>query len=309
MSSVSQGAQNAQPLFEVSYFEPYYSKGLARWCPGIRPVRRAHTWRQLAASLTRFRPGPDDGDKTRLPSWSPAIYPADKTRAAEHVEAVSCLVLDIDTGGSIAESIARWSSWPAVIHSSFSYTPEVQKHRVVLPLARPIAVRWWARAWAWAAARDPRLDKACKDASRLYFLPALRSPDAPRVAHVVETDGGLLDLGDGSDLPETDAERVARRWRERGAVAVAPGSVASTIKARLKSDPEVRQRLGLALGGRVCGDGVEEIRCPACGRGSVWFPILPTKAGKAYCHHKKTCGYSGWLDELHAALSAAPVAA
>lgn len=112
------------------------------------------------------------GKDTRL--WSPAIFRTPR-RASSEVETLCALVLDYD--GDELEPIdplsiqAVWAEYEHLIHSTF--TPG--SYRVVLPYPQPIPAVEHANAWAWAKARDPRIDGSCKDLSRAYYWPTART--------------------------------------------------------------------------------------------------------------------------------------
>src|SRR5205085_2396964 len=70
-----------------------------------------------------------------------------------------------------------------VIHSTYSYTPENPKLRVVLPLKRPVRADDWPDMWprinerVFGGVNDPQT----KDLARLSYKPSCR-PGAPRIA-------------------------------------------------------------------------------------------------------------------------------
>jgi len=121
-------------------------------------------------------------DKRRAPCWSPARYRASEPgiapRRLDAVEALTCLVLDVDDGTPLRRLIefaqssgARW--WA---HTSWSHREDHPKARLIWPLEEPIAVAQWSAAWSaaqrWAAANGITVDPQCKDSSRAYLLPA-----------------------------------------------------------------------------------------------------------------------------------------
>lgn len=108
--------------------------------------------------------------KESVPLWSPATF-RDARRAAANVETVSALVLDYDGDFDPADLMATWSDYEHVLHSTF--TPG--SFRVVLPYASPLTSEQHRAVWTWAKGRDARIDGACKDASRAYFLPTCRA--------------------------------------------------------------------------------------------------------------------------------------
>lgn len=288
------------PTFAVATFSSAFDN---------HPAPRRVTWRALCQSLTTFRVVRAE-DKRHLPAWSPAEYPDGARRCASAVRAVSCIVLDLDDGSRAAQAQAAWEDWPHIVHTTWSHTPDAPRLRLVVPLEVPVPRALWHRAWHWAHARSGLVaDPACKDPSRLYFVPAVRSHDWPRWARVFDPGGPLLRI-DAEALPltpdEQEAARIAAARAMRPPVQVRAGvSDAALRRLRseaLRSDPEARRRAAMALGGRVAGEGSTEaargVRCPQCGDASVWWPISPVSSPKAMCHHRKSCGWSQWLDLL-----------
>jgi hypothetical protein len=98
------------------------------------------------------------------------------------VAAVWALVVDIDegfTGGAsgLSESLKAIGK-SAITHTTWSHTPRQLKARVVFPFDCECPVEKWPEVWRagqrWAATWGAKVDAACKDPSRLYFLPASR---------------------------------------------------------------------------------------------------------------------------------------
>lgn len=112
----------------------------------------------------------DASGKESVPLWSPATF-RDHRRAAANVESLSALVLDYDGDFDPADIMTTWQAYEHVLHSTF--TPG--SYRVVIPYDRAVTPEEHRIIWAWAKARDPRIDGACKDASRMYFIPTCRS--------------------------------------------------------------------------------------------------------------------------------------
>jgi len=125
--------------------------------------------------------------KTELRIWSPTLYPPGARRGADHVVHLSCVVLDYDEGASIDEASDRWSEVFHIVHSTWSYTPERPRFRLVLPLAHPVPAEHWEPVWSWASARAGGCnDPALKSPASTYALPATPSVRTPRRAFVVE---------------------------------------------------------------------------------------------------------------------------
>jgi hypothetical protein len=244
-------------------------------------------------------------DKRRCAAWSPAVLHEGRRRGNDHVEAVSCIVLDYDDGTDLLTALDPWRDWPCIYHTSWSCTDDVAKYRLVVPLARPVPALAWRWVWRWAAQRaGGTIDPACSDASRLYFLPH-RRPGAPFDTGTHDPGGALCDpdwhLVDAGTLAavgrSTDSVARERDWEGRDYRATA--STAQRVAAEaLRADPAVRERVGSALRGVVRGTRCHGIRCPACGRASVWFLIDPRVKATAECNHRNSCGWYGHLDQL-----------
>ncbi len=244
-------------------------------------------------------------DKSGLPAWSAATFEPGRRRAKDTVVAVSCLVLDYDEGTPIAEVHEAWSPWPHVLHTSWSHTEAHAKSRVVLPFEVPIAAVSWPRVFAWALTRAPSIDRRCSDPSRLWFVPAIRSAEWPFVSKVWDEPSNLLRL-EPENLPPAPAEHPPKLTLVRRESGPPPRVRADRqlgeAQRALKASPDARRRAGEALGGRVCGGGdgerIDQVVCPACGRLSVWWPVSPRTTVKALCHHRASCGWTGFLDTL-----------
>jgi hypothetical protein len=258
------------------------------------PKPRTCTVEALVQALTRF-PVIGATNKLDLPAWSPARFSPGRTRSADAVVDLSCMVLDHDAGDPDA-ALDAWSGLIAVAHSTWSHTEDAPRFRVVLPLARPIPANRWSAAWSWASERGPEADRSCKDASRLYFRPAVPSRDAPRFARVQR--GDLLDLL--PLLPEATAPASTRT--ERSTLGVPARLRQHAVVVRLSRDPWSRERVAAELGATVSGDGdrrrASGVACPACARASVWFYLAPSRQHRARCNHRNSCGWVGGLDEL-----------
>jgi len=81
------------------------------------------------------------GAKETIPAWMPTILRPDDAgryrRAKASVVAVSCLVLDLDQGEPLERAAALAEGYTAMMHTSWSHTPEHPKARLVFPFAEP----------------------------------------------------------------------------------------------------------------------------------------------------------------------------
>ena len=111
-------------------------------------------------------------DKRTLPMWSP-VRLSPSYRRKDNVVCASCLVLDYDDGTTIDVAMATWSRWYRILHTSWSHRPDKHRFRLVLPLQRDVTPEEYPALWRWAEVfADRQVDKACKDISRAWALPA-----------------------------------------------------------------------------------------------------------------------------------------
>jgi hypothetical protein len=257
------------------------------------PIGRRFPWPKVVEMLSRYR---TVAAKSDLPLWSAASWAHGATtcRAAD-VEAVGMLVLDYDSGQvGLEEAVRIWGRWTAIVHTSPSHRPDAPKFRVVVPLARPIAPADWPRVWRWAAAWGKAVDHSAKDAGRRYFLPGGSAPEHWRA--VVTERRPWLHLDPTRLPPEPAPQRPVVPRPPPGPIS--ESDARREIADRLKVDPDLRASAGLRLGGQVSGGNVRAVPCPQCGDRSVWWPLAPTATPQAMCNHRKSCGWTGWIDIL-----------
>ena len=139
---------------------------IAHWTGG-ELVRRLRTVQPLARKLD-------------APGWLPVrMLPGSTHRKADQIAAVWALVLDLDQDVESIESLwqsVRAQQLEAMAHTTYSHTLQTPKARVVFPFSEECPADRWAEVWAagqrWASTWGATLDTACRDPSRLYFLPA-----------------------------------------------------------------------------------------------------------------------------------------
>lgn len=168
-----------------------------------QPKNRSLSWEELAEKLTRHtRRRRKDG-----PLWSPACYRPDATRGKAGVESVCCVVLDFDDGTRPENLTPGWERWEYVIHTTYQNTPEAPRWRAVFPLRERVL----AAAWPEVHARltlglgGGHTDESCKDASRLYYLPACEPGAVP---FTLRHEGERLDPGAFPELAPAGPERA-----------------------------------------------------------------------------------------------------
>jgi hypothetical protein len=207
------------------------------------------------------------------------------TRSNSAVVDVHALVLDVDDGTQPDVVLGALAGLELVWHTSYSHTAACPRLRAVVMLEAPVLAAAWKgvaveamRRWSWA-------DKACKDASRAYYVPTAGA-DGDWQCGVVH--GAPLDV---SSWREAVPRARARRWEPGGWLAADP----SAADAR---DPAWRLTQGLAAGGRDAGRVIRGVRCPSCDRPAVWWPVDPERTTRAMCSHRNSCGWSGRIQEL-----------
>jgi hypothetical protein len=178
------------------------------------PKPYALSWGELIELLTHH----DRRDTKSGPAWVPAEFKPGAKRAATNVERITVGVFDLDERSPHepidAETFARVltaideAGVAAVVHSSYRYTLECPKCRVVFRLSRPLLP---AENAAFRAAVQRRFnfyaDPATKDPSRLYYLPA-----APQGAPVF---AAASDASEPLNVDELLAESRAAVLTER----------------------------------------------------------------------------------------------
>jgi hypothetical protein len=165
------------------------------------PTRLATSWQELAALFS---------DPCRTPCtvatcrgsacvhkeggcWSPAVFSGSR-RARQDVEAISCLVIDVDHATEAAVDALRGkiADYQHVLHTTHADRQDDRRMRVVVQLTRPVAVGEWPQFWRAAALLlDAPADPSCGDVARCYYLPS-RPRDADYF--VAEHAGVALDV-------------------------------------------------------------------------------------------------------------------
>jgi hypothetical protein len=233
--------------------------------------------------------------KLRLPCWSPVTYAPGAVRGAAGVLFVHALVLDFDDGTSIDDAMLPWMDWPFILHTTWSHREDAPRFRLVLILAEPVPAAAWPRAWDWAAARaGRRVDPKCKDPSRLYLGPAVANEHAPWRAIVHDPGGSLLGI-DWARLPDTTPTPTKARTVGGGSP-IDPRRRAA--RELLQHDRAARVRAAQLLGATLVDRRADHIRCPGCGRDTVWFWLEPGRQSTAACKHQESCHWWGHLDDL-----------
>jgi hypothetical protein len=101
--------------------------------------------------------------------WSPVIYAPGTTRGNHNVEAVTCLVVDMD-GESFDHARLDGLEWFA--YTTWSHRPNDEHWHLVLPLKDPVPAHRWGEVWTRLHERINIVgDPATKDPARIFYLP------------------------------------------------------------------------------------------------------------------------------------------
>lgn len=144
-------------------------------------------------------------DKNANQAFAPTKFNGTRNKA-KAIEATA-LVLDYDSKSdskvSLDKTIALWASKRilAYVYTTHSQTDENHCFRVVIPLKEPIPKNKFDLLWNWAFDQDPNIDKACKDISRMFFLP-MHKKDAPYRKEFLQ--------GDCLDWKDLDLEKYSK---------------------------------------------------------------------------------------------------
>jgi len=210
-------------------------------------------WHKLAARLqTAPRVNAPDlaAAKASCAGWMPIVLRdgAEARRRRDTVAAVWALVADLDDAGSLEVVEDAAQGLRHVWHTTISHTPEAPRARLVLPLARPVPAEEWPAVWAagarWAGARGLSVDSACKDSSRLYYLPAVWTGGA-----------ALFHAGADVDAPALDPDALLRDYPEPRVAAWTYAAAESAAPAQVQAGRKERAaaRALETMAGRVRG--------------------------------------------------------
>lgn len=254
-----------------------------------RPLLVRRSWKQLC---DKFQKPQIRVSKDGL-LFSPALFkPA--LRRKENVKELSLLVLDIDHNAEIETIKTRLTALNSAyaIYSSHSHLRQTDSNpsaeprfRVVIPLLVPIAGANYPALWQFVKQKlGLRLDEAAKDASRIFYTPAIANKDAPFYFYV--SDGSFLDW---RELPlETVGSNGQASIAKKGQMQENnSGNSYSSHEAR---HDELCRRIGAQA--RDTGRGGYEMKCPAHnGKGDSSLFYDPSSGAVVCLNKEKPCGY------------------
>jgi len=246
--------------------------------------------------------------KDALPLWSPTVFGPPYRERGEQVcrrssntMAVSLVVLDVDDGTPL-DALLEPGTF-ALAHTSWSHTPTHPKWRVVYPLAEPVPAQRWAATWRGLAGKWPAMDGKTKDPARMYYVPAVRErcPLCPGPLPLTYRRGTYtvhMQLGAWLTLPAPIEEKARPAPSKAPAPPYRPDTLRSDLARQLRTEPAARELVAELVGARVSDGKARHAPCPACRRPAVWWALVPSGAGWAYCNHRNSCGWAGPLDDL-----------
>jgi len=151
----------------------------------VVPKPLAGSWAHLSSQLLVSK---ETRSKDRRALWSPVVYAPGTTRANCNVEAVTCLVVDMD--GEAFDHV-RLDGLEYLAYTTWSHRPGDEHWHLVLPLKDPVPANMWSNVWAQLHERINVVgDPATKDPARIFYLPQHPKGSTPsrRIGH-----GALLD--------------------------------------------------------------------------------------------------------------------
>lgn len=173
------------------------------------PQLHETTWAQFAADLgphaTEFT------EKLSVPAFSPAVFSG--PRAKTNVTEIHFGVLDIDKPSSaeVDELCGRVEPYQHILYSTWSHSPDRFCARLLVPFDRPVGPEEWARVWqhldrSFGGFGDP----ACKDPSRLYFIPACPNENGQDAFYFCETEGKVFEVPRNA-IPESNNKQISTK--------------------------------------------------------------------------------------------------
>lgn len=139
-------------------------------------------------------------DKASAPGFSPAEWPSGRSRGKRGLLRVHFGVLDLDKlpDARFDDLLPHLSGLAHIFYTTWSH-PELQQRglwagRLIVPFSRPVLASEWELFWPRFNHRFGDMgDPACKDPSRLYFVPS--APADSNGASVYEVgEGAPLDV-------------------------------------------------------------------------------------------------------------------
>jgi hypothetical protein len=167
-----------------------------------KPAQKALPWERVAALLLTH----EERDEKDGPLFSPALYKKNTLRKKENVHSLYLLVMDFDDGTHWDAFAELWSPYTYLVYTSYSHTTARPRFRAVFPLKEAVKAEDWPRVHRnlVTALGGGHTDPVCKDASRMYYLPA---HPAGAIPHTELNAGEWLDPFTFPNVAEPELER------------------------------------------------------------------------------------------------------
>lgn len=258
-----------------------------------QPVTR--TWQELCE---RFSKPQIRADKDGA-LFSPAVFePA--LRRKENVREVSLLVLDIDHNAELETLKTQMSALGSAyaIYSTHSHLRETTSNpnaeprfRVCLPLASAIPAKDFPALWHYIKQTTALpMDESAKDASRMFYTPAIAACDAPYVFYI--KDGSAFDW---QNLPLDNFASVGNQTNPTPANNQTTDDGQETrnlLEFEFHEDRHLELCRRIETQARATGRGTFEMKCPAHnGNGNSSLFYDPTKQTVACIKKPNPCSY------------------
>jgi len=248
-----------------------------------KPQPASATWLKLCNDFNRPQV------RKQKDGWlfSPAIFePA--YRLKENVRELSMLVLDIDHNAEFETLKEKLTSLDSAytIHSTYSHrrktdtNPNAEpRYRVLIPLCCPIPANDFPALWQHVKNKTGLpLDENAKDASRMFYMPAIASKRASYEVHTV--DGKFLDWQklplDSTNQPNEQKTQASQNSNSFEYHEDRHAELCRRIEAQAKST----------------GRGTFEMACPSHnGKGNTSFFYDPATQTAACIKKPDPCSY------------------
>jgi len=173
---------------QANEIEPSFTVALFDGKNDATPKETRWTLPQLITELSTFRIGKKDGKL-----FSSAKF-KQKRRAKENVIELSLFVGDLDhdiTIDWVAEKLRQLDAM-SVLHTTYSHQQDAHRCRIAIVPVEPIPESEHENLWRRMNEYfEGKLDPACKDASRMFYLPAKANKTA--LSDVRKFGGALFD--------------------------------------------------------------------------------------------------------------------
>ena len=226
-------------------------------------------------------------------------------RKAENVEGITALGFDLEVNkgdGSVppsaseAAAIVALAGVEAVIYTTYSHSPNAPRYRIFFPLTEPLPPTELKIALSVVAEGIPDIshwiDQTCKDAARLFYLPAYH-PDREADFEFYHVAGDILNTDTLQSLIDYKKRTIAaKKEAKRQRLSVyscdrknAVGSVIQRFNAMIKID-DILQLHGYQKKGK-------RWLSPVSSTGVAGIHVF--EDGRMFSHHADPLGNQGTL--------------